>query len=112
MRFKNGAIGTLAAAWDDVANVEPLMISGTEGHASIVRNELFFTSKKVEGADGKTPWKTGLESPLPHAFELFLDALNGKSVPLVKPREAAYRNVVMDALYEGAKQKKWIAVKK
>jgi predicted dehydrogenase len=111
MRFKNGAIGTLAAAWDDLANVEPLMISGTEGHASIVRNELFFTSKKVEGADGKSLWKTGLEAPMPHAFELFLDAVNGKDVPLVKPREAAYRNVVMDALYEAAKQKKWISVK-
>jgi hypothetical protein len=56
------------------------------------------------------PWKTGLESPLPHAFELFLDAINEKSVPLVKPREAAYRNVVMDALYEGAKQKKWVRI--
>ena len=46
----------------------------------------------------------------PHAFELFLDALVGKDVPLVTASEAAYRNVVMEALYTGAKLKSWISI--
>ena len=56
MRFKNGTIGTLAAGWDDVANPVFFLLSGTEGHAAIINDQLFITSKKLEGADGKTPW--------------------------------------------------------
>src|SRR3954471_7635812 len=56
MKFKNGAIGTLAAGWVDVANPVAYVISGTEGHAAVINNQLFVQSKKIEGADGKTPW--------------------------------------------------------
>jgi predicted dehydrogenase len=111
LRFKSGAIGTLAAAWDDVANPVSFIISGTEGHAAVINHELFFNCKAVEGADGKTAW-TKLPAGLPHAFELFLDALVGKNVPLVGAREAAYRNAVMEALYQGAKSEKWVAVER
>jgi predicted dehydrogenase len=110
LRFKSGAIGTLAAGWDDVAHPVSLIISGTEGHAAVINNELSFTCKNVEGADGKKPW-TQLPAQLPHAFELFLDALVGKDVPLIGAREAAYRGAVMEAMYEGAKTGKWVAVK-
>ncbi|MGH7214354.1 MAG: Gfo/Idh/MocA family protein [Tepidisphaeraceae bacterium] len=109
MRFKNGAVATLAAGWVDVANPISLLISGTEGHAAVVNGQLYFTSKKVEGADGKQPW-TNLPPGRPHAFELFLDAVAGKKdVELVGVREAAYRNTVMEAIYEGARQQKWVA---
>jgi predicted dehydrogenase len=109
LRFKNGTIGTLAAAWDDVANPVTLMISGTEGHAAVIDHELFFMCKKVDGADGKMPW-TQLPPARPHAFELFLDALVGKDVPLIGAREAAYRSAVMGAMYEAAKGEKWVTI--
>jgi len=113
IQFKNGVIGTLAAAWDDIANPVTILISGTEGHAHVNNGELFFQSKKVEGADGKHAW-SDLKMPKswPHAFELYLDAITGKKdVPLVTVREAAYRSAVMEALYEGARTKSWVKPK-
>lgn len=111
LRFKNGVIGTLAAAWTDVANPVTLLISGTEGHAHISNGQLFFQSKKVDGADGKQPW-TQLPEAWPHAFELFLDTVGGKKgVPLVGAREAAARSAVIQALYKAAEKKRWIAPK-
>jgi predicted dehydrogenase len=109
LRFKSGAIGTLAAAWDDVANPVSLIISGTEGHAAVINGELFFMCKNVEGADGKSPW-TKLPPAKPHAFELFLDAIVGEAVQLIGAREAAYRNAVMDAIYEAARDQSWVKV--
>jgi len=108
LRFTSGAVGTLAAGWVDVADPVKLLISGTEGHAVVVNGQLYFQSKRVEGADGATPW-TDLPEPWPHAFELFLDAVAGQpDVPLVGAREAAYRSAVMGALYEAAAANTWI----
>ena len=47
---------------------------------------------------------------LPHAFDLFLDAVVGKAVPLVGVREAAYRVRVMEALYKAAASGTVVAV--
>jgi len=111
LRFANGAIGTLAAAWDDVANPVSLLISGTEGHAAILNGQLYFQSSHVPGADGKSPW-TDMPSSKPAGFEAFLDAISGKKdVALVGVREAAYRNSVMEALYEGARMGTWVKPK-
>ena len=107
LRFKNEVIATLAAGWVDVADPVKLLISGTEGHAYVAGDKLYFKSEHVEGADGETPWQD-LPEALPHAFELFLDALEGKDVPLVSPSEAAYRNAVMEALYRGAETTSWV----
>jgi len=108
MRFKNGAIGTLAAAWDDIANPVQLLISGTQAHAAIINNQLFFQSKTIEAADGKQPW-TALPAPWPHAFEIFLDAITHKhSGDLVTAREAAYRSTVMESIYKSADSRAWI----
>ncbi|MCW8133095.1 MAG: Gfo/Idh/MocA family oxidoreductase [Planctomycetota bacterium] len=108
LRFQNGAIGTLAAGWVDVANPVSFLVSGTEGHAVVANGQFFFVSKKVEGADGKQPW-TKLPEAWPHAFDLYLDAVGGKAdVPLVGAREAAKRSAVMEALYEGARTKAWV----
>lgn len=110
LRFASGAIATLAAGWVDVANPVTAIVSGTEGHAHVVNDQLYFKSNAVEGADGKQPW-TSLPQAWPHAFELFLDAVAGKpGVPLVSPREAARRSAVMEAMYRGARQQTWIAV--
>ena len=111
MRFANGAIGTLAAAWDDVANPVSLLISGTEGHATIINGQLYFQSKHVAGADGKQPWKD-LPPGKPAGLDSFFNALAGdKEAALVGVREAAYRSAVMEAMYEGAKHDAWVTPK-
>jgi predicted dehydrogenase len=111
IRFANGAIGTLAAGWDDLENPVSLLVSGTEGHAYILHGKLYFKSKKVEGADGKEPW-TKLPQGWPHAFTVFCDSLVGRtSGELVDVNEAAYRVAVMEAMYEGAAKNKWLAPK-
>jgi len=108
--FKSGAIGSLAASWDDVANPVSLEICGTLGHAVVVNGQLFFQCKKVPGADGKTPW-TQLPTPKPHALDAFLDAVAGKKdVTLIGASEAAYRAAVMEALYNASRQQKWLDV--
>lgn len=110
LEFGNGAVATLAAGWVDVAHPVNVIVSGTEGHAYVCNDQLFFKSSHVEGADGKAPW-TDLPAAWPHAFELFLDALVGQpDLPLVSPREAAARSVVMEALYEGASTKSWVTI--
>ncbi len=109
IRFKRGTIGTLAAGWDDIANPVQLEIAGTEGHATIINQELYFQSKHVAGADGKQPWKD-LPAAKPAGFEAFLDAVQGKDAALVTPREAAYRSAVMEAMYESARQRQSMQV--
>ena len=116
LRFDDGMIATLAAGWVDVADPIKLEIAGTEGHIHVVDGQLYFKSKHVEGADGKTPW-TELPERLPHAFILFLDAVTGKAapaglnqIPLVTPAEAARRSAIMAALYEAAEQEKWVQI--
>ncbi len=110
IRFKNGCVGTLAAGWVDAANPVSLLVSGTEGHAAVVRGELYFMSKKIDGADGKTPW-TQLPAPQKHAFELYLDRLIGLAdAPLVPVREAAERVSVMTAMYEASKKQRWVRI--
>ncbi len=107
MKFKNGAIGTLAAGWVDVDNPVTLLISGTNGHAVIVNNELYFKSDKVQGADGRKPWRDLPPSP-PLPMHQFVNAIAGqKDMPLVKPDEAAARVGVMEAAYKSAKTNVW-----
>jgi len=107
LKFENGAAGSLAAGWVDVANPVSLVLSGTQGHAHVVDGQLFFQSEVVAGADGKEPW-TDLSEPWPHAFDLFLDAVTGKeNIPLVGAREAAYRSAVMGAMYKAAREHVW-----
>jgi len=106
--FRNGTLGTIAAGWVDVSNSITLEVCGTEGHAHVVNGKLYFQSATVAGADGKKPWRT-LPDTLPHAFDLFLDAVMGKpDVPLVSAREAAMRSAVMEAMYHSADQRTWI----
>ena len=108
LKFENGVTGSLAAGWVDIADPVSLVLSGTQGHAYVANGQLYFKTEKVPGADGKTPW-TNLPDPWPHAFELFLDAVVGKpDVPLVTVREAAYRSVVMETMYQAARQQKWL----
>ena len=109
LRFAGGAVGTLAAGWVDLANPFQLLVSGTRAHAHVIDGTLYFKSEDIEGADGTEPW-TDLPEGLPHAFDLFLDAVTGKSdVPLVTAREAALRSAVMEAMYHGAEHGTWLS---
>jgi len=107
LKFPGGAVGEIAAGWVSVANPVKFEVSGTEGNAVFVNGQLFFQSEHVDGADGKQQW-TDLADAWPHAFDLYLDAINGKDAPLVDVDAAAYRGVVMGAIYQGAKQRKWV----
>lgn len=112
LRMKNGTIATVAASWDDVANPISFIITGTEGHAYVLNDRLYIETKNLEGADGQKPWKK-LPKPLSNPFERFLDAVGGqKDVVLISPREAAYEVAVMEAMYRGAAEKKWVEVEK
>jgi len=110
LQFKNGVIGTLAAGWVDVADPVQLLISGTEGHAVIVNGQLYYRSQKVAGSDERKPWNDLPLSP-PEPMDQFLNAVGGaKDEPLVKPAEAAARVAVMEAIYQGAQDRKWVSI--
>ena len=110
--FKSGVLATLAASWDDWSNPMPMMISGTGAYASIINDKLYFKSPKLQGADGKSPVPDDqIPKGWPHAFDLFLDAMIGKDVPLVGAREAAYRSAVMEAMYEANHTNSWVSPK-
>ena len=106
LRFANGAIGTLAAGWVDTLRPQPILVSGTEGVAYVDDGKLFVSSDNLTGADGGE-W-TDLPEALPHAFDLFLDALNGEDVPLISAKEAADRSAVMGAFYRAATTNSWV----
>jgi len=108
LKFKSGVTATLAAGWVDVENPVSLLISGTEGHAFIVKNDLYFRSNKVPGTDGSDPW-TKLPKAPPLPLNQFVDAVGGKTgQPLVTPREAAARVSVMEAAYKAARSHSWV----
>jgi predicted dehydrogenase len=110
VRFANGVLGTLAAGWVDIEDPVQLLISGTEGHAIIEDNHLYYRSKKVPGTDSKDPYTKLPKAPRPPLHQ-FLDAVGGaKDQPLVTPKEAAERVVVMEAMYKGARERKWVRV--
>jgi predicted dehydrogenase len=105
--FDNGIMGSLAAGWEDVSNPVTLEVCGTEGHATIVNDQLYFKSKHVSGSDDKKPW-TQLPPAWPIPLEQFIAALNGQKAPLITADEAAYRCAVMEALYRGSNEKTWV----
>ncbi|MDB5327652.1 MAG: putative oxidoreductase [Phycisphaerales bacterium] len=107
IRFKSGVTATLTAGWVDVADPVRFLVSGTKGLAMVSNGKLYVT--KDGKFDLSTP-HTDLPPAAPHAFELFLEAITDKTpaVPLVTVREAAYRSTVMAAMYEGAKNAKWV----
>lgn len=108
IKFKNGITGTLAAGWVDVDNPVTFLISGTEGHMCIEHGMLFFTSSKVEGANGRQPW-TALPPHPPLPMDQFVDAIIGKTgMPLVTPAEASARVSVMEAAYDASKTHAWV----
>jgi len=110
IRFRNGITGTLAAGWVDIENPVTLLISGTQGHAVIINDELRYRSEKVDGSDSHKAWVNLPPAP-PKPMDQFLDAVGGaKGEPLVSPGEAAMRVNVMEAMYTASRQHKWIEI--
>lgn len=97
--YKDNMIAGIAAGWVDCVNPVVFEICGTQGHALVMNGELYFQSSQVEGSTLSLPLKD-LPEALPHAFDLFLDKLEGKEAPLVSAKEAAERSIVMEALYK------------
>jgi predicted dehydrogenase len=110
LRFKNGVTGTISAGWIEPENPVGLLISGTEGQATMFNERLYLRTKKVPGADGARPW--GKLPPGPdHPVLQFASAVAGqKGMPLVTVREAAARVKVMEALYQAARERRWVTV--
>lgn len=110
LKMKDGVVATLVAGWVDVANPVTLQIAGTEGHAVIVQDQLYFESKKAPGSRLAEPVKglpPGPKLPLPQ----WVDAVGGRpGSPLVTPREAAARVAAMEAAYESARTGRWVSV--
>lgn len=106
IRFANGTIGTLAAAWDDVADPVSYVVSGTKGYAAVIEGKLHFKSELVEGMKDMQIVDPGPGKPA--GLDSFLEAVLGKEASLVGVREAAYRSAVMEALYTGAHEGKWV----
>src|SRR5437016_10444834 len=110
LQFHNGVIGTLAAGWVDIEDPVQLLISGTEGHAVVVDNHLYYRSKKIPDSDSKEPYTKLPQAPRAPMHQ-FLDAVaGGKDLPLVTPREAAARVTVMEAIYKAARTRTWVKV--
>ena len=117
LRFANGAIGSIAAGWVDVANPVTFLVSGTQGHAHVTNGKLYVQCPAIPGADGRTPVADAdLPPAMPHAFDQFLDAIAAIGTPgasaaaagLITAREAAYGCAVMAALYSGARESRWV----
>jgi predicted dehydrogenase len=110
LRMKDGVVATLVAGWVDVANPVTLQVAGTEGHAIVFRDELRFESKKVPGSTLAEPVR-GLAPGPKHPLQQWVDAVAGATgQPLVTPREAADRVVVMEAAYASARESRWVTV--
>jgi predicted dehydrogenase len=110
IRFANGVTGTISAGWVEPENPVGLLVAGTEGHAAIFNDRLYLRTKKVQGADGARPW--GKLPPGPeHPLLQFVSAMAGQSgMPLVTAREAATRVKVMEAMYQSARERKWVSL--
>ena len=109
LKFKSGIVGTLGAGWVDVDDPVKFLISGTEGHAVIINNQLFYTSKRT-GSKGKEPYPDLPAGPQVPIQQFFAALAGSKDQPLVRPSEAAARVVAMEALYQAASENRWIPV--
>lgn len=99
IRFRSGAIATLAASWDDVADPSRLFVAGTKRHAHLTRDGLFVSDFEV-GFDKSE--RVEPDAGAHAGFDAFLDWAEGLDANFVGVREAAYRCVVMDAIYRAA----------
>ena len=111
IHFKSGISATLTAGWVDIDCPVTFIISGTEGHAIIDHGDLYFRSNKVKGADGREPWTKLPKSPELPIYQFINAVKGGDKSTLVNPLEAAERVAVMEAMYKGNKDGKWVTIR-
>ena len=104
LTFASGASAIIEASWVDPSLRSATEVFGTEGQIQIKDGDIYYYSKHVEGADGKTP-VTDLPESTPHAFEFFFDALLGKELPisLISVDDAKLGSITMERIYKSAK---------
>ncbi|MEM1060504.1 MAG: Gfo/Idh/MocA family oxidoreductase [Verrucomicrobiota bacterium] len=98
LRFRNGTLATLSSGWTDRLNPVPFLLSGRDGAAALLPDGLQLAGPAFDGQNPDLP------DALPHAFELFLNAVeSGEPKDLVPVAQAAYGNRVIDAMYQSAR---------
>ena len=114
IRFTSGTVATLAAGWNDVCDPTEIEICGTEGHAIIFGGQVYVQGAAFGNAQINTPYSGVIGDSLPSGLDAFLHALTTgeRGGGLVTVGEAAYRNAVMEALYTGAAEERWVTVEK
>lgn len=106
VEIEGGVHAGIAAGWADGEQTTEVEVAGTGGRARADGGEL-----RVATGDGEMAVED-LPPDLPHAFELFLDALAGdRDAPLVPVREAAAAVDVVDAAYRAARERAWAGVR-
>ncbi len=109
LAFSDGLVASVWASWADLANPVELVISGTTAHASIIDGHLTLRHRDTSAADEVDG--SDIPSDLPHAFDLFLDAIAGDSAAaLVAPAEAAICSAIIEALYRAAHEDGWVGI--
>ncbi len=109
LEFADGMVASLWASWVDLANPAELVVSGTDAYASIIDGRLSY--RRGIGDEAVITEASDVPSDLPHAFELFLDAINeDRSPALVSPAEAAHGTTIIEALYRAAREGGWVTI--
>ncbi len=107
--FADGMVASLWASWVDLANPAELVVSGTDAYASIIGGRLSY--RRGLGDEAVETEASDVPSDLPHAFELFLGAINGDRSPaLVAPVEAARCTTIIETLYRAAGVGGWVTI--
>lgn len=108
IRFQNGILATVAAGWAELDDPIRLLVSGTQAHALVWNNDLYYKCPAVSGADGVDPFTQLPPARKPPLHE-FVDAVAGKpDAVLVPARDAAAAVRVMDAMYVAARENRWV----
>ena len=112
IRFTSGTVATFAAGWNDISDPTEMEICGTAGHAIIFGGQLYVEGAAFGDAKITVPYPGEIGDSLPSGLDAFLHTLTTgeRGAGLVTVGEAAYRNVVMEALYKAAAAERWVSV--
>ena len=107
LELADGSAASLWASWVDAADPVQLVVTGTHASAAVLDGRLSYR-RTLAGIDPEVPAQA-LPAELPHAFELFLDAItSGDGQDLVTPGQAARCSVLVEALYRAAGERTWV----
>lgn len=106
LEFPDGMIASVWASWAELANPVQLLVAGTDAQATVIDGRLAYRRSGDTGDMDVT-----LPPPLPHAFELFLDAVTGKAATeVVGATQAARCSAIIEAAYQAVEDEGWVAL--